>query len=78
MATIGFIGLGNMGGPMLANLLVGRTSGSAPFDLNPSALGRAVDGRCGGCRDGRRWRSTGADVVITMLPAGYPRAIGIY
>ena len=37
MATIGFIGLGNMGGPMAANLVkAGHTVRG--FDLNPAAL----------------------------------------
>ena len=40
MATIGFIGLGNMGGPMAANLVkAGHTV--TGFDLNPRGAGRA-------------------------------------
>ena len=41
MATIGFIGLGNMGGPMARNL---RTAGHRirVFDVSPPAVARAV------------------------------------
>ena len=36
MATIGFIGLGNMGGPMAANLVKAGEQG-AGFDLVPAS-----------------------------------------
>lgn len=68
MTDIGFIGLGNMGGPMAANLSRAghRVRG---FDLSPSAcataaeqgveiVGTAVD------------VCVGAEVVFTMLPSG--------
>lgn len=66
--TIGFIGLGNMGGPMAANLVkAGHTVRG--FDLVPASLeaaraeGITVAGSALAAAEG-------ADVVITMLPAG--------
>ncbi|WP_374425843.1 3-hydroxyisobutyrate dehydrogenase [Paracoccus sp. (in: a-proteobacteria)] len=60
---IGFIGLGNMGGPMAANLARAGHE-VAGFDLNapmPDGVTRA---------DSAHAAATGADVVITMLPNG--------
>ena len=68
MASIGFIGLGNMGGPMVANLIAAGHSVAA-FDVVPDAVERAV-------KAGATAASSAADaaqnveVVITMLPAG--------
>ncbi|SDD75690.1 3-hydroxyisobutyrate dehydrogenase [Rhodospira trueperi] len=68
MATIGFIGLGNMGGPMLANLVKAGHTVRA-FDLSADALARAET--AGASRaDTAAAAADGADVVITMLPAG--------
>jgi 3-hydroxyisobutyrate dehydrogenase len=68
MATIGFIGLGNMGGPMLANLVKAGHTVRA-FDLSTDALARAET--AGASRaDTAAAAADGADVVITMLPAG--------
>jgi 3-hydroxyisobutyrate dehydrogenase len=68
MATVGFIGLGNMGGPMAANLV---KAGHAVigFDLNPAALEalRAAGGKVAASASDA---VAGAVVVITMLPAG--------
>jgi 3-hydroxyisobutyrate dehydrogenase len=68
MTDIAFIGLGNMGGPMAANLVkAGR--GVAGFDLVPGSREAAQ-------ADGVAIASTavaavsGARVVVTMLPAG--------
>ncbi len=65
MTTIAFIGLGNMGAPMAANLVAaGHTV--AGFDLAPQAaqdLGVPVVESATAAVDG-------ADVVITMLPSG--------
>lgn len=65
MTTIAFIGLGNMGAPMAANLVAaGHTV--AGFDLAPQAaldLGVPVVESAAAAVDG-------ADVVITMLPSG--------
>ncbi|MGA8173027.1 MAG: 3-hydroxyisobutyrate dehydrogenase [Methylocystis sp.] len=68
MTPIAFIGLGNMGGPMAANL---ARAGFDPrgFDLRPAARDSAAkDGVkiAGSAREA----TAGADVVITMLPAG--------
>src|ERR1700685_4554124 len=68
MAAIGFIGLGNMGGPMAANLLkVGHTV--TGYDLNPEAL-RALTAAGGKAASSAAEAANGASVVITMLPAG--------
>jgi 3-hydroxyisobutyrate dehydrogenase len=68
MTTIAFIGLGNMGGPMAANLV---KAGHAVlgFDLVPPSREAAA-------ADGVRIAGSGADavheaeIVVTMLPAG--------
>ena len=68
MAVIGFIGLGNMGGPMAANLIKAGHQVKG-FDLSPEALDLA---RQAGIEasDDLPAAVAGADVVITMLPAG--------
>ncbi len=68
MAAIGFIGLGNMGGPMAANLVRAGHAVRA-FDLSPAsldALAAAGGQACTSVADAVR----GAEVVVTMLPAG--------
>ena len=68
MTAIAFVGLGNMGGPMAANLVAAGHDVTG-FDLVPEALERAA---------GAGVRVAGsaaeavaeADVVITMLPSG--------
>lgn len=67
MADIGFIGLGNMGGPMAANLVKAghRVAG---FDVVPAALEAAV--AQGVTAIGSAREAAAAPVVITMLPAG--------
>ncbi|GAB2697382.1 3-hydroxyisobutyrate dehydrogenase [Kitasatospora kifunensis] len=66
--AIGFVGLGNMGGPMAANLVKAghRVTG---FDLVPQALEQAA---AAGVRaaDSAAEAVAEADLVITMLPAG--------
>ena len=68
MARIGFVGLGNMGGPMAANLV---RAGHAVqgFDLVPAAQEAA---RAAGITvvDSARAAVAGAEIVVTMLPAG--------
>jgi 3-hydroxyisobutyrate dehydrogenase len=68
MARIGFIGLGNMGGPMAANLV--KAGGTiAGFDMaEASREASAKDGVTivGNARD----TVEDAEIVITMLPAG--------
>jgi len=68
MATVGFIGLGNMGGPMAANLVKAGHAVTG-FDLNPAALEvlRAAGGKVAASASDA---VAGAVVVITMLPAG--------
>src|ERR1700724_818340 len=68
MASIAFIGLGNMGGPMAANLVkAGRTA--TAFDLVAASRDQArADGA--GIADSAVAAVKGAEVVITMLPAG--------
>jgi len=65
---IGFIGLGNMGGGMAANLVTARHRVDA-FDLAEDALARARDA---GCSTHARAADAvaAADVVVTMLPNG--------
>ena len=68
MKRIGFIGLGNMGGPMAANQVKGQRKVGA-FDLSPQALARA---QAAGCEPATSIAEAvlGAEAVITMLPAG--------
>ncbi len=68
MTKIGFIGLGNMGGPMAANLARAGHEVVAT-DLSIGAIDRAVEA---GCKRGETVAETvkDADVVVTMLPAG--------
>ena len=68
MAKIGFIGVGNMGGPMARNLLKAGHSVKA-FDLSEVALELAV--RSGAERAiSARDASVGAEFVISMLRDG--------
>ncbi len=68
MATIGFIGLGNMGGPMAANLIkAGHTVRG--FDLVAESVKRAVAAGVTAA-DSAAAAAKGAEIVVTMLPAG--------
>jgi len=68
MATIAFIGLGNMGGPMAANLVKAGHKVVA-FDLAEASRNQAkTDGA--GIAESAAGAVKGADVVVTMLPAG--------
>ncbi len=68
MATIGFIGLGNMGLPMAQNLVKAGHAVNG-FDLSEYAAERLAVG--GGRRANSVPEACGdAEVVITMLPAG--------
>ena len=68
MATIGFIGLGNMGAPMAANL-VRHGHAVHGYDLAPEAVqaaaGQGVTAAADAASAVRQ-----ADCVVTMLPAG--------
>lgn len=68
MATIAFIGLGNMGGPMAANLAKAGYSVKA-FDLSAQALAQAAEA---GCQTAESAQDAvkGVDFVVSMLPAG--------
>lgn len=68
MARIGFIGLGNMGGGMAANLAKGGHDVRA-FDLSAEALDRAKQAGCLPVESARA-AAEGAEAIITMLPAG--------
>jgi 3-hydroxyisobutyrate dehydrogenase len=68
MTSIAFIGLGNMGGPMAANLVKAGHKVVA-FDLVEASRAQAkADGA--GIAESSVGAVKGADVVITMLPAG--------
>ncbi len=68
MTAIAFIGLGNMGGPMAANLVKAghRVAG---FDLVADLLAQAKGGGVEAAESSHA-AVANADVVITMLPAG--------
>jgi 3-hydroxyisobutyrate dehydrogenase len=68
MAKIGFIGLGNMGGPMAANLVKAGHE-VIGYDLNNASLITFSDNG-GHVATSAAEAAHGADVVITMLPAG--------
>ncbi len=68
MARIGFIGLGNMGGGMAANLAK-KGHDVRAFDLSADALARAEAAGClpvGSAVEA----AEGAEAIVTMLPAG--------
>lgn len=65
--TIAFIGLGNMGGPMAANLARAGFAVQA-FDLDAAARARAAEAGASSA-DSARAAVEGASVVISMLPA---------
>jgi 3-hydroxyisobutyrate dehydrogenase len=68
MASIAFIGLGNMGGPMVANLVKAGYKVTA-FDLVAASRDQAKsDGAA--IAESSVAAVKGANVVITMLPAG--------
>ena len=68
MTRIAFIGLGNMGGGMAANLVKAGHEVHA-FDLSAEALARAKDN---GCQTYTSVREAvqGAEAVVSMLPNG--------
>ena len=68
MAVIGFIGLGNMGAPMAANLVKAghRVVG---YDVNASAVQALASAGVQAAHSATE-AARGADIVITMLPAG--------
>jgi 3-hydroxyisobutyrate dehydrogenase len=68
MSTIAFLGLGNMGGPMAANLVAG---GHTVRGFDPvAALKEAAEGKGASAFDTGAEAVAEADVVITSLPNG--------
>ena len=68
MTTIAFIGLGNMGGPMAANLV---KAGHEVLGVDLVAVLREAAAREGvGVANSAVEAVSRADVAITMLPAG--------
>ncbi|MCQ3828895.1 3-hydroxyisobutyrate dehydrogenase [Microbulbifer elongatus] len=65
---IAFIGLGNMGGPMAANLVKQGFTVTA-FDLSAPMLDNAVNSGCQKA-DSAHAAIVGADAVVSMLPSG--------
>jgi 3-hydroxyisobutyrate dehydrogenase len=70
MATIAFIGLGNMGGPMARNLAKAGDTVRGYDPANPKLDGVTL-------ADSAVVAVKGADIVVTMLPAG-PHVRGVY
>jgi 3-hydroxyisobutyrate dehydrogenase len=68
MARIGFVGLGNMGGPMARNL-VRAGHEVAAFDIVPALVARCAEAGAQ-VADSAAEAARGADFVLTMLPAG--------
>ena len=68
MAEIGFIGLGNMGGPMAANLIHAGHKLKV-FDLSQAAVARLA-GAGAGAATSAADAAKGAEAIVTMLPAG--------
>lgn len=68
MSVIAFIGVGNMGGGMAANLARAGHEVRA-FDLSEAAVARAVKSGCVAATSARG-AAVGADAIVTMLPAG--------
>ena len=68
MSVIAFIGVGNMGGGMAANLAKAGHEVRA-FDLSEAAVARAVSHGCTAATSARA-AAVGADAIVTMLPAG--------
>jgi 3-hydroxyisobutyrate dehydrogenase len=68
MATVGFIGLGNMGGPMARNLVKAGHQVKG-FDVVGAAIDRAAEGGVARAASAAEAASD-VETVITMLPEG--------
>jgi 3-hydroxyisobutyrate dehydrogenase len=68
MAKVAFIGLGNMGGPMAANLCKAQHHVTA-FDLSDAAVAQAVEKGAHKAKTAAE-AVKDAEIVVTMLPAG--------
>jgi len=68
MTTVGFIGLGNMGGPMARNLIA-QGHQVKGFDVVPAALEAAAAEGVAAAGSATE-AALGVEAVVTMLPAG--------
>jgi 3-hydroxyisobutyrate dehydrogenase len=68
MARIGFIGVGNMGGPMARNLIKAGHSLKV-YDLSEEAVNFAVQSGAKRAQSVKK-AASGVDFVVTMLPVG--------
>lgn len=68
MAKVGFIGLGNMGGPMAQNLIKAGHD-LIVFDLSPEAVKKATDAGAKAATAASEC-ARNVDAVVSMLPAG--------
>src|SRR5712691_3475699 len=75
MATIGFIGLGNMGAPMAAHLLKAQHHVTG-FDIVATATAALAE-RGGHAAPSAVAAAAAGEIVITMLPAG-PQVRAVY
>ncbi len=75
MATIGFIGLGNMGAPMAANLVKAQHHVSG-FDVVAAQVAALAE-QGGHAVAGIAEAAAAGDIVVTMLPAG-PQVRQVY
>ena len=75
MATVAFIGLGNMGGPMATNLVKAGHDVTV-FDLSQTACDELQDAGAS-VAESAADAAGGADYVISMLPAG-KHVAGVY
>ena len=75
MATVGFIGLGNMGGPMAANLAKAGHAVKA-FDLSDAALKAVQEAGATPCNSAKEVIQD-VEFVVSMLPADH-HVEGVY
>src|SRR5215831_16917643 len=68
MAAIGFVGVGNMGAPMAANLLKAGHQVTG-FDIVPRAV-EALSAKGGSSAASAAEAASAGEILITMLPAG--------
>ena len=68
MSRIGFIGLGNMGGPMVRNLIKAGHSLKV-FDLSEEAMNFVVQSGAKAAKSVKE-AASGVEFVISMLPVG--------
>ncbi|MFT0212354.1 3-hydroxyisobutyrate dehydrogenase [Pseudomonas sp. F1_0610] len=73
---IGFLGLGNMGGPMAGNLIKAGFTLSV-FDLSKDAVNKLVEQGATAVTSPNQFAQQQVDVVISMLPAA-PHVKGVF